>query len=223
MSEQARNPRFSALVFDFDLTLADSTPGFIDCHEHAAAALGLPRPEPEAIGRLIGTPLPLVFIGLYGEEQIGLADEYIRLYQQRADEVMTDLTEMLPGSIDALLYLQDSGYALAIVTQKLRYRVEDVLKREGLLDCFTSIIGGEDAPDFKPDPRGLLLAIERLEAEPESALYIGDTAIDADTARRAGVGFIGVLTGHTEPEELMPFRPLAILDTVAQLPDLLDP
>jgi phosphoglycolate phosphatase len=215
------NPGFTALVFDFDLTLADSRPGFIECYGYAATALGLRRPDPDAIGRVIGTPLPLAFLELFGQEHAHLAEEYVRHYQQRADEVMTDLTQMLPGAIDAVLDLYEAGYALGIVSQKLRYRVEAVLRREGLLDSFDTIIGGEDAPGFKPDPRGLLLALERLNAAAASSLYVGDTTIDADTARRAGVGFVGVLTGYAEPEELMAYAPLAILDSVEDLPDLL--
>ena len=70
---------------------------------------------------------------------------------------MTSLTTMLPGAADALEALQDAGLRLAIVSQKLRYRVEDVLRREGLLECFLTILGGEDVPAFKPDPRGILM------------------------------------------------------------------
>jgi phosphoglycolate phosphatase len=221
MDESPQTPRFTAIVFDFDLTLADSRPGFVACHAYAAGTLELPAPEPDAINRTIGMPLPIAFVELYGLERAGLAEEYTRLYQRRADEVMTDLTEMLPGATDALLDLQEAGYALGIVSQKLRYRVEAVLKREGLLDCFSCIIGGEDAPDFKPDPRGLLLALERLGAGASAALYVGDTTIDADTAQRAAVGFIAVLTGYAEPQEFMPYAPLAILDSVEDLPVLL--
>jgi phosphoglycolate phosphatase len=213
--------RFAAIVFDFDLTLVDSTEGFIECHAVASRAVRLIPPDPEAVGPTIGTPLPAVFLLLHGEANSGLSDAYIQAYQSRADEVMTGLTYVLNGVPEALSALNASGLQLGIVSQKLRYRVEDVLRYQGLLDLFGAILGGDDVAAFKPDPQGLLLALERLGVSGDSALYVGDTIIDAETAARAGVGFIAVLTGFTEPQDFLPYRPLAILDSVEDLPALL--
>jgi phosphoglycolate phosphatase len=166
-------------MFDFDLTLADSTAGFDASHRFAAERLGLPLPDHEFVRRTIGTPLPLAVPMLYGAAVNGRLDEYIGLYQARADEVMTGLTVMLPGASEAVRRLRQAGLPLAIVSQKLRYRVEDVLRREALLDYFAVVLGGEDVPAFKPDPSGLLLALERLDVPALDALYVGDTTIDA--------------------------------------------
>lgn len=209
-----------AIVFDFDLTLADSSEGFVASHGFAARQVGLPPPDAAAILRTIGTPLVKAVPMLYGEAVQPLAEEYIRIYQSHADEVMTGLTRMLPGAAEAVRCLHHAGVRMAIVSQKLRYRVVDVLQREGLLECFEAVLGGEDLPDFKPDPRGLLLALDRLGAAPERALFVGDTTIDAETAQRAGVRFVGVLTGATSRAELEAYRPVAVLDSVSGLPQL---
>ena len=55
----------------------------------------------------------------------------------------------MAGAADALEALQDTGLRLAIVSQKLRYRVEDVLRREGLLERFLTILGGECQPRLR--------------------------------------------------------------------------
>ena len=212
---------YRAVVFDFDLTLVDSRAAFVDCHTFAARAVRLPPPAPEAVFRTIGTPLVRVVPWLYGPAGEAVADEYIRVYQARADEVMTGLTTVVPGAADAVAALAGAGLRLGIVSQKLRYRVEDVLRRDDLLDYFAVVLGAEEVADFKPDPSGLLLAVERLGARPESALYVGDTAIDAETARRAGVAFVAVLSGVTTREELAPHAPLALLDSVRDLPAFL--
>jgi phosphoglycolate phosphatase len=213
------SPRLpKAIVFDFDLTLADSTLGFVECHEFTAAQVGLPMPDAEAVGRTIGTPLPLAFRALYGIEDEGTSGEYIRLYQERADAVMTDLTAMLDGAADAIHSLSNAGILLGIVSQKLRYRVEAVLQREALLDAFATVLGAEDVPEFKPDPGGLLLAIERLRVAPAEALYVGDTLIDAEAAQRGGVPFVAVLTGFARTEDFAAYRPLTILASVRALP-----
>jgi len=209
-----------AIVFDFDLTLADSSEAFVASHGFAARQLGLPPPDAAAILRTIGTPLLRAVPMLYGEAVQPLADEYVRIYQARADEVMTPLTLMLPGAAEAVRSLREAGPRLAIVSQKLRYRVVDVLERERLLDCFDAVLGGEDLPDFKPDPRGLLIALDRLGVPPARGVFVGDTTIDAETARRAGVRFVGVLTGATSRAELEAYRPAAVLDSVGGLPRL---
>jgi phosphoglycolate phosphatase len=210
-----------AIVFDFDLTLADSSRGFIACHNFAAASFGLTPPSPEAIAASIGTPLDLVFPRFYGQDKVALEEAYVRAYQEHADEVMTGLTVMLPGAPEAIGKLGSSGYKLGIVSQKLRYRVEDVLRRESLLECFGVVLGGDDIPAFKPDPRGLLMAVEQLGAGTSSALYVGDTVIDAEAARRAGLPFVAVLTGATVREDFDSYSPLAMLASVAALPTFL--
>jgi phosphoglycolate phosphatase len=210
-----------AVVFDFDLTLADSRQGFIASHDFASLKLGLPPPTPEAVEQTIGTPLDLAVSDLHGEAVLPVLDEYLRIYQARADEVMAGLTAMLPGVADSLGRLRAAGIRLAIVSQKLRYRVEDVLRREHLLDLFGAVLGGEELPDFKPDPRGLLLALERLHTPPAAALYTGDTVIDAETSRRAGVRFVAVLTGSTSSQAFEEYKPAAVLPSVAALADLL--
>jgi phosphoglycolate phosphatase len=209
-----------ALVFDFDLTLADSRDAFIACYEHASGVAGLPPPAPEQVLRLVGTPLHLAIEALYPDASESNAASFTDAYQSCADEVMVGHTRMLEGVPEALYALRDAGLHLAIVSQKLRRRVTGVLEREGLLPLFDAVLGGEDAP-FKPDPAGILLALDRLGCQPSEALYVGDTVIDADAARRAEAGFIALLSGVTKREDFEPYAPLAILEGVWELPSFL--
>jgi phosphoglycolate phosphatase len=213
--------RPAAIIFDFDLTLVNSLEGFVECHAVAARAVGFTPPDWPTISRTIGTPLPDVFRLLYGYDKEEVLDVWLRAYQARADEVMTGLTVFLDGAEEAIQRLYAAGIPLGIVSQKLRYRVEDVLHRAGLLDRFAVLIGGDDVTALKPDPRGLLMAIEKLGAMLTTSLYVGDTGIDAETAFRAGVPFIAVMTGYATPDEFDPFKPVARIESVASLPDFL--
>ena len=65
------------------------------------------------------------------------------------------------------------------------------------------IIDGDDIQQFKPDPHGLLLAIEQVRSQPGRTLYVGDNATDTETAHRAGVPFVAVLSGVTSRGELV--------------------
>jgi phosphoglycolate phosphatase len=209
------------IIFDFDLTIADSRPGFIASHTHAAHQLGVPVLDDETIARSIGTPLEIVVPRAYPGMPPETITEYIRTYRAKADEVMVALTSMLPGAADTVRHLDNEGLQLAIVSQKLRHLVFAVLEREGIAGCFEVVLGGQDVPAFKPDPRGLQLALERLNAHPDDALYVGDTTIDAEAAANANLRFIGVLTGPTRAEEFASYEKLTLLDSVNDLPGYL--
>ncbi|MFN2271123.1 MAG: HAD family hydrolase [Anaerolineae bacterium] len=219
---------FQAIVFDFDYTLADSSRGVIECVGFALGELGLPAVSPEAVRQTIGLSLVDSFRMLVGSQHMAQSDEFARLFVQRADErnsrghssVMADLTvlfESVPATIAAL---KSRDFSLGIVSTKFRYRIEDILEREGLRDAFDVIVGGEDVMGHKPDPTGLLAAIERLGGAPENTLYVGDSVTDAETAKRAGVPFAAVLSGVTPREAFLDYPTCGILDSLTALLDL---
>jgi len=210
-----------AVMFDFDLTLADSTAGAIDCINHALQCLGLPGAPERRILESIGLSLPDTFAYLAGTTDPERAETFARHFIARADEVMVDRTivyECVPAVVRSL---RAAGVAQAIVSSKFRRRIERIVAREGLLDCFPVIVGGEDTQHHKPHPAGLLQAMERLGRRPEDVLYVGDHPVDAQAARAAGVRFVAVLTGVSEHRHFVDTQPIAILDSLAPLPGLL--
>jgi len=190
-----------SLILDFDYTLADSSKGVVLCVNHALETLGLASAKAERIRRTIGLPLEVTFRRLTGREDPTQEREFVRLYVQRADEIVAGLTTLLPAVAETLRSLQMSGLALSIISNKFRRRIEVIMKRENLSDCFDIIVGSEGVVHYKPDPESLLLAIGRLGGTPASSLYVGDSVTDAETSRRAEVPFVAVLTGVTSREE----------------------
>ncbi|MFL7792552.1 MAG: HAD family hydrolase [Anaerolineae bacterium] len=209
--------RFQAVIFDFDYTLADSSSGVIECISFALGELGLPPVSDEAARRTIGLSLPDTFLELAGPRHIAQSDEFARLFVKRADERMSDLTVLFKSVPEVIERLRAQGLVLGIVSTKFRYRIETVLIREGLLDAFAAIVGGEDVARHKPDPMGLLTAIERLGSVPASTLYVGDSVTDARTAERASVPFVAVLSGVTPREA---FENYSFCEILTSLPDL---
>jgi phosphoglycolate phosphatase len=63
------------------------------------------------------------------------------------------------------------------------------LERHDLLDHVDAVVGRDSVATHKPDPEPLLTAVERIEADPDSTLFVGDSERDAETASRAGVPF----------------------------------
>ena len=175
-------PPVQAIIFDFDYTLADSSEGVIECINFALDRLGLPLAADAEIRKTIGLSLPDALVMLVGQEYVRYTDEFTRLFLERADEVMTDMTELFDTVPETVAALQNFGIQLGIVTLKYRYRVESVLKREQLTDVFEVIIGFEDVSEQKPNPSGLLTAVEKLECVRQNCFYVGDSVTDAKTA-----------------------------------------
>lgn len=94
-----------------------------------------------------------------------------------------------------------AGLQLAIVSQKLRPTLLACLEREGLAQCFQLVRGCEDVPAPKPDPGGLLLAADRLNLPPARCLFTGDSLVDQEAARAAGMPFAAMLRGATAREQ----------------------
>ncbi len=211
-----------AIVFDFDYTLVDATPGFVECHNAAARRLGLRIPELESIRRSIGLGLDGAVRFLHPALAPTDVQRYVEIYQSRADEVMVEQTSVIPGVSEALVVLNERGIRMAVVSHKLRRRVEDTLERRDLMELFDVVVGPEDVTRLKPDPEGTMAALAKLGASTADALYVGDTTIDGETARNAGVRFVGVVSGATTAGELASGRPALILSSVADLPDAIE-
>jgi len=213
--------RFPVVIFDFDYTLADSSRGVLECINHAFKGMGLPKVAAEDAQRTIGLSLPNILVTLAGREHEGRAGEFARLFVERANEVMTDQTYVFEEVPEVIRRLKDEGVTLGIVSTKFRRRIEEILGRVELLELFDVIVGGEDVSRHKPDPEGLLAAIERLGGSPSGSLYVGDSVTDAETARRAGVPFAAVLNGVTPREAFKDYPAYRILDDLDELIDQL--
>jgi phosphoglycolate phosphatase len=208
--------KFQSLVFDFDYTLVDSSKGVVECVNYALEGLGLSPVNPELIYQTIGMSLPVVLKKLTGNENNN-SQEFIRLFTKRADEIMVQKTVMFTNVPSAIQRLKQNDIMLGIVSTKYRYRIEEILKREHLLEAFYIIIGGEDVIQHKPDPTGLQKAIEILNTLPSKVLYIGDSLVDAETAKRAGVSFVAILSGTAKREDFTCFPVLKIFENMEQM------
>ena len=216
------NCNLRAVVFDFDYTLADSSKGIVECVNHALVRLQLLTVPAERVYPLIGLSLTDMFARLQGADDGRRAGEFSRLFIEHADRVMGELTVIYDWVPATIARLRSLGLSLGIVSTKFRYRIEAILAREGLLTAFGVIVGGEDVSEFKPHPEGLLKAVRALRCAPQDAVYVGDSPTDAETAERAGVPFVAVLSGVTPREGFASRALCAILQNVAELPLLLD-
>ncbi|MHA2180826.1 MAG: HAD family hydrolase [Promethearchaeota archaeon] len=210
------------IIFDFDFTLADSSKGVIECVNYAVKKLGFTEFSNEKIKKTIGLTLEKSFTSLVGKQHLDKAEKFKHYFIEKADEVMADFTILFKETPNTIKLLHKKGVKLGIVSTKFHYRIMNILRREGLLDFFDAIIGGEDVQEHKPDPRGLLGAINKLNLSISQVIYIGDSLTDAETAFRAGVSFVGVLSGVTPQNTFENYPVMQILKDISEIPKLLD-
>jgi phosphoglycolate phosphatase len=114
-------------------------------------------------------------------------------------EVLLESTRLYPGIADLLPAL--APRRLAVLTNKPGDMSRAILSGLGVAHCFDWIWGAGDFPGRKPDPAGLQRLLAAAQVDPSEAVFVGDSAIDIQTARAAGVPAIGVTYGF-HPESL---------------------
>ena len=187
---------YKAVVFDFDYTLGDTTNGIVASANYALKTLGHSERSVDEIKRTIGLSLKDTFASLTGSRDGEQSERFVALFREKADEVMTDSAALYDRVSEILTELHKT-HKIGIVTTKFHYRIEAILKKFGVSEYVDVIVGGEDVTREKPDPEGLLKAIDALGVRKSETLYVGDSIVDARTAANAGVGFAAVLTGTT--------------------------
>ena len=208
---------YTTYLFDFDYTLADSSRGIVTCFRNVLNKHGYTNVTDEDIKRTIGKTLEESFsilTGVTDEEQLaGFKSEY----RKEADTHMTINTVLFLETKSVLLALKDAGAFIGIISTKYRYRIKEMLDQHFPGSFFNIIVGGEDVQTAKPSPEGLLLAIKQLHVTKAETLYIGDSTVDAATAKAAGVDFAGVTHGVTTTEELAKYPHWKIMSSLEEL------
>jgi len=186
-----------AIVFDLDGTLIDSAPDIHATANKVFTDKGL-QPFPfvtvkgfigNGVGVLVNRLLQSQGLDPTGPLQAELVADFVRIYEEAFD-----LTSIYPGVIDALEALSAQGHRLGICTNKPEGPARAALRHFGLDRHMRIVIGGDSLPQRKPDPAPLLAAMAQL--GPGPALFVGDSEVDAETARAAGVALALFTEGY---------------------------
>jgi phosphoglycolate phosphatase len=212
---------FRLLVFDWDGTLMDSIGTIVDCTMAAFEEIEeVPAPPRERIRESIGMGLVETMQHHFPnwDEKLleRIADNYRRLWRARFKDCVT----LFPASSATIQALHAAGYLLGVATAKGRVGLERELLATGLAPFFHGTRTVDEAPS-KPAPGMLLGLYDELGVKPEDTLMIGDTSFDLEMAKNARCASVGVLTGAQSAAHFAPHEPLAVLPSVAELPDWL--
>ena len=198
------------VVFDLDGTLAETAPDLIATLNFILAREGLDPVPLEKANSLIGA-------GAKALIERGFATNKKYLSSERHDELFNDFihhyghnlanhSHLFEGVETALDTLVKDGWILAVCTNKIEKHSKLLLEKLGISDRFAAICGRDSFHVYKPDPLHLLLTIQQAGGDPASAIMVGDSKTDMDTAIAANIKSIGVPFGYTDKpiQELEP-------------------
>lgn len=208
-----------AVLFDLDGTLVDSLGDIAAALNHALASVGQRTLSEDAVRACIGEGARhLVEQALPIEaREPAVIDEALGLYRARYRANLVVRTRAYPGLEALALSLRARGAPLGVVTNKPHAPACEIVERIFGAGLFGVVIGEAEGRPRKPDPAPVRLALESLGATLEGAVLVGDSAIDLETARRAGIRGIGVAWGIRGRGELESVEGAEIVDDVAAL------
>jgi pyrophosphatase PpaX len=206
--------RFPVVLFDLDGTVIDSGAIILASMRHAAKeVLGTEVPDEELMAAVGGPGLEAQMQALAPDH----VEELVTVYRAH-NEPLHDELVCCGGVEDVLVRLKEEGRRLGIVTAKRRQTVELAFARLPIEHLFETVVGGDETDRHKPDPAPLLLALERLRADPKDAAYVGDAPFDIKAAKAAGLYSVGVTWGGIHARERLETEdPDALVDNAEDL------
>ncbi len=195
------NSEFSAVLFDFDGTIADTGRGIFTSIQYAVKQLGFEPLDNATLRRFIGPPIYDSF-----RRELGLDDEKsdfaVKKYREKYAESGIYELDLYDGILPLMKSLKENGIKIGIASSKPQnfiIRLVDYLEIGDMID-FISAPSADDTPQSKASL--INNAAEALNISKDKILMIGDRYFDIDGANSAGVRNIGVTFGYGSEEEL---------------------
>ena len=227
---RAFDPRSIQLViFDLDGTLIDSRLDLVHSVNAALRHIGRTELPDDVIASYVGDGAPLLIQRALGGEVVdeALVRKGLEFFLKYYREHKLDHTTVYPGVAEALAAIQNSASQsqngaprkLAVLSNKPVVPSKAIVDALGLGQFFSQIYGGNSFPTKKPDPEGARRLLEEYGVQPQQAAIIGDSHVDVNTGRNAGMVTVGVTYGFA-PHTLQDEPPDVLVDHPHELPAL---
>lgn len=145
-------------------------------------------------------------------------------FQSRLREAFATGVRSIPGSGETIEWLRTRGIKVALNTGFDRAITDLILEALAWQDTVDAVVCGDDVPAGRPAPYLIFRAMERTRARSVAGVVnVGDTVLDLEAGRNAGVAYnVGVLSGAHSRSELESYPHAYLLESVAELPNLLE-
>jgi len=215
------------VLIDVDGTLVDSVPDLAYCVDAMMKELGMTERGEQRVRHWVGNGVErlvkrALIDQLDGEPDEALFTRALPVFEALYRENTSTRSCLYPGVKDALDFLQTTGVRIGCVTNKASQFTLPLLQDLGVSDYFEIIICGDMVERKKPDPMPLLQAAEQLETEPRASMMLGDSMSDVKAARAAGFQIVCMSYGYNHGEDIRDYNPDAVVDSMAEIKDIVD-
>lgn len=192
-----------AVIFDLDGTLVDTLADLGTSMNRTLADNGFPVWPLEEYRQMVGNGMRrLTERALGGSAAPEIVEKILGEFLALYDRDCTRLSTPYEGMTDTLERLREKEIALAVVTNKTEAQAKKIIQHFFGPDRFAGVYGNLPGRRTKPDPSLTLEALEKLHVREENALFVGDSNVDVQTAKNAGLRCAGAVWGFRGEEEL---------------------
>jgi phosphoglycolate phosphatase len=197
--------QYEPYIFDLDGTLLDTLDDLAAAVNHALRAYAMPEHSRDDIRRFVGNGVRLLMIrAVPGGEHNPRFDEVFSTFRAYYLQHSMDRTRPYDSIPEVLAALRQRGCRLAVVSNKF-YAATRELCRHFFPDTIEVAVGEHEAEGIrkKPAPDTVVEALNLLGMDAHNAVYVGDSEVDLQTARNAGLPCISVLWGFRDKDFLL--------------------
>ncbi len=210
---------FDTYIFDLDGTLLDTLGDLAASVNHALRTHGLPEHSIDDVRRFVGNGVRKLMERAVPDGAANpLFDETFATFRQYYMAHSLDTTRPYEGIPETLEALKARGCHLAVVSNKMMAATQE-LCRHFFPDTIEVAIGEDEAAGIrrKPAPDTVFAALKALGVGKENAVYVGDSDVDIQTARNAGIPCISVLWGFRDRDFLLQNGAETFISTPSEL------
>lgn len=211
------------VIFDLDGTLLDTIADLAQATNQALRQLDFPVHEEKSYYRFVGSGINKLFErALPLQERTAENVAKVRaLFVPYYDAHNADLTRPYDGIVPLLEHLQNSGFLLAIASNKYQSATEKLVRHYFPQIHFSAVLGQREGLPVKPDPLFVKEILTLTQTSAQETLYVGDSDVDMMTARNAEVEACAVTWGFRSREELLSFRPAFVAEQAQDIAQIL--
>ena len=196
---------FSAAVFDLDGTLLDTLDDITDAVNYTLRHFGKPEVTRDQVRRYTGYGAAFLIKSASKAEGAEL-EKMLPFYCGYYYDHVNVKTAPYPGTVELITNLSACGVKCSVVSNKPDAAVKSLMSIH-FPDVFDFIAGGRPDLKLKPEPDGILMAVNASGRSMDEAVFIGDSESDIKAAGNAGIPVISVLWGFRKKEDLEDLSP----------------
>ena len=213
-----KTPVIKLIVYDLDGTLIDSRRDIANAVNGTLKELGLKTLPMEQVSSFVGSGVMHLMrqtLEVVTSDPARYVDCSIKLFRRRYAEHLLDETRLYPSVIKVLEFFK--ARKQAVITNKPEDFSVTILRELGAASYFFRIVGGDRGFPKKPDPGSLQELLRSVGGAPEETVFVGDSAIDIETGKNAGVKTVAVTYGFGKQDEIEKSQPDFILADLEEL------